>query len=453
MANLNNLARAVLPGAAASFGALRHRNYRLWFFGQMVSLAGTWMQSVAQGWLVYELALQSDPHWARFALGAVPFLGSLPTIFLMIPAGALADRLPKRTILLVTQTVMMLQALALAALTFLGIAQVWHVGLLAFTLGIANSFDAPTRQSLAVEMVEDRRDLASAIAMNSLMFNVARILGPSLGGIVLAFLGASWCFFLNGVTFIAVLVALLLMHFPPGQKRLQAEPFFRQVRVGLHYIRRHVTVRTVILLVGFSSLFGFFHAFLLPAFARDILQVGETGLGGLQTAIGVGAITGSLTVAMLGRSRYQGIILTIGSIIFPLATILFAFSRLFWLSLVGLYLAGFGFVAQNASSNTLVQSIVPDELRGRVMGVYTAMFFGTTPFCSLLAGILAQALDPSWAILIGSGLTLLFALGLAAAVPALRRPDAVPQSPHPLHDAWGREHGGGQAGCRPRTAE
>ena len=423
MANLGSLAIDWVPRAAATFGALRYRNYRLWFFGQMISLAGTWMQSVAQGWLVYELAIQSDPQWARFALGAVPFLGSLPTLFLMIPAGVLADRLPKRTILLVTQTAMMLQALALAALTFLGLAQVWHVGLLALSLGIANSFDAPTRQSLAVEMVEDRRDLASAIAMNSLMFNVARILGPSLGGIVLATLGSSWCFFLNGVTFLAVIVALLLMRFPRGTRRLQAEPFFRQVGVGLRYIRGHVIVRTIILLVGFSSLFGFFHAILLPAFARDILRVGEAGLGWLQTAIGVGAVSGSLTVAVWGRSRYQGIILTIGSLVFPLATIVFALSRFFPLSLVGLFLAGFGFVAQNASSNTLVQSIVPDELRGRVMGVYTVMFFGTAPFCSLLAGALAQALDATWAIVIGSGLTLLFALVLAAAVPALRRPD------------------------------
>lgn len=415
---------ATLPQQiAGTFGALRYHNYRLWFFGQMISLAGTWMQSVAQGWLVYELATRTDPQWARFALGAVPFAGALPTLFLMIPAGVLADRLPKRSILLVTQTVMMLQAFALATLTFLDVAQVWHVGLLAFGLGIANSFDAPTRQSLAVEMVEDRRDLASAIALNSLMFNVARIVGPSLGGIILALLGSSWCFFLNGLTFLAVLMALLLMRFPRGTRRLQAEPFFRQVGAGLRYIRGHVTVRTIILLLGFSSLFGFFHAILLPAFARDILQVGEAGLGGLQTAIGVGAVTGSLTVAVLGRSRFQGIILTVGSVVFPLATIVFALSRFFPLSLAGLFLAGFGFVAQNAASNTLVQSIVPDELRGRVMGVYTVMFFGTSPFCSLLAGSLAQALDPSWAIVIGSGLTLLFALGLAAAVPALRRPD------------------------------
>jgi MFS family permease len=264
----------------------------------------------------------------------------------------------------------------------------------------------------------------SAIAMNSLMFNMARIVGPSIGGIILAFLGPAGCFYLNAFSFLAVLTALLLMRFHPGAPKLQAEPLRAQIGAGLGYIRRHAVVRSIIALVGVSSLFGFFHAVLLPAFAVDRLKVGETGLGLLQTAIGVGAVVGAVTVAALGRSRYKGIVLTAGSLLFPVAAMVFAHSLWFPLSLLGLALAGFGFVAQNASSNTLVQSIVPDELRGRVMAVYTLMFFGTTPLGSLMAGSLAQALDPAWAVTIGSSITLLFALAVAVTVPALRQRDA-----------------------------
>ncbi len=423
MERVARLFASARQGGAVTFAALRHHNYRLWFVGQMFSLMGTWMQSVAQGWMVYDLT------GSKFLLGLITFCGSVPTMFLMIPAGALADRLPKRRILLVTQTVMMLQAVILATLALTGVLQVWHVAVLAFCLGVANSFDAPTRQALAVEMVEDRADLMSAIAMNSLMFNVARIVGPAVGGILLALLGPAWCFYLNALSFLAVLIALLRMRFSTDKPTLQAEPLGTQVLAGLRYIRGHVLVRTIIALVGFSSLFGFFHTVLLPAFAADTLQVGEAGLGYLQTTIGAGAICGSLTVAALGRSRYKGMILTAGSVVFPIAAIIFAHARSFPLALAGLAVAGFGFVTQNASSNTLVQSIVPDALRGRVMGVYTLMFFGTSPLGSLMAGSLAQGLSPSWAVTIGSGLTLLFAVVLACAVPALRRPDAAPQSP------------------------
>lgn len=419
MTSIARLLSSARQRGAITFAALRHHNYRLWFFGQMFSLMGTWMQSVAQGWVVYELT------GSKFFLGLITFSGSIPTIFLMIPAGALADRVSKRSILLVTQTAMMLQAIVLATLALTGMLQAWHVAILAFFLGLANSFDAPTRQSLTVEMVEDRADLMSAIAMNSMMFNVARIVGPAVGGILLALLGPAWCFYLNALSFLAVLVALLRMRFPSDKPTLRAEPLGRQVLTGLRYIRGHVLVRTIIALVGFSSLFGFFYGVLLPAFAADTLQVGEAGLGYLQAAIGVGAIGGSLTVAALGRSRYKGIVLTAGSIIFPIAAIVFAHARSFPLALAGLAVAGFGFVTQNASSNTLVQSIVPDELRGRVMGVYTLMFFGTSPLASLMAGSLAQALSPAWAVTIGSSLALLFAVAVAIAVPALRRPEAT----------------------------
>ena len=400
---------------SSTFAALRYRNYRLWFFGQATSLVGTWMQSVAQGWLVYQLT-GSD-----LALGAISFAGSIPTLFLMLPAGVLADRFPKRKLLLITQTVMMLCAFALAALAASGVLQVWHIGVLAFGLGVANSFDAPARQSLAVEMVEDRRDMMNAIAMNSTMFNLARIAGPAIGGVVLAQVGAVWCFALNGLSFLAVLVALWRMRLPQVALAPQNEPFAAQIVTGLRYIWGSAPIRTIIALVGVSSLFGLSYATLMPAYAVDVLQVGEAGLGSMSAAVGVGALIGSLAVASLGSFRRKGLLLAAGSLIFPLALLSFAQTRYLPLSLACLAVVGFGFVMQNATSNTLVQSIVPDDLRGRVMGAYTLTFFGTNPFGALLAGTLAQALGPALAVVLSAGVTLAFAAGVLMATPVLRR--------------------------------
>ena len=400
---------------SSTFAALRYRNYRLWFFGQATSLVGTWMQSVAQGWLVYQLT------GSKLALGAISFAGSIPTLFLMLPAGVLADRFPKRKLLLMTQTAMMLCAFALAALAASGVLQVWHIGVLAFGLGVANSFDAPARQSLAVEMVEDRRDMMNAIAMNSTMFNLARIAGPAIGGVVLAHLGAVWCFALNGLSFLAVLVALWRMRLPQVALAPQNEPFAAQIVTGLRYIWGNTPIRTIIALVGVSSLFGLSYATLMPAYVVDVLHVGEAGLGSLSAAVGVGALIGSLAVASLGSFRRKGLLLAAGSLIFPLALLSFAQTRYLPLSLACLALVGFGFVMQNATSNTLVQSIVPDDLRGRVMGAYTLTFFGTTPFGALLAGTLAQALGPALAVVLSAGVTLAFAAGVLLATPVLRR--------------------------------
>jgi MFS family permease len=399
----------------STFAALRYHNYRLWFVGQAISLMGTWMQIVAQGWLVYEMT------GSEFALGAITFAGSFPTLFLMLPAGALADRFPRRRLLLITQTMMMLCAFVLAALAAADILHVWHVGVLAFVLGVANSFDAPARQSLTVEMVEDRCDLVNAIAMNSLMFNLARVAGPAVAGFVLAAVGPTLCFTFNGLSFLAVLVALLMMRLPPITQKPQTEPLATQIAAGLRYIWQSVPIRGIILLVGVSALFGLSYATLMPAYAADVLRIGETGLGWMSTSVGVGALAGSFTVASLGRFRRKGLFLTMGSFLFPGALLLFACSRYVPLSLVCLAVAGFGWVAQNATANTLVQASVTDELRGRVMGVYTLMFFGTSPFSALLAGSLAQVLGPATAVLIGAGITLAFSVGLLLTAPALRR--------------------------------
>jgi len=415
---MNKSATVSTPRLPSTFSALRHRNFRLWFIGQTLSMVGTWMQSVAQGWLVFQLT------GSEFALGVISFIGTLPTLFLMLPAGALADRIPRRQVLLVTQTAMMLFAFILAALAATHTLQVWHIGVLAACLGVANSFDAPARQALAVEMVEDRADLMNAIALNATIFNLARVVGPAIGGVTLAAVGAAWCFALNGLSFMAVLVALLMMKLPAMHREVRTDALTLQIAEGLKYVWQTPVVRTATALVAVSSLFGFSYAVLLPAYAVDVLHVGETGLGALNTAIGIGALVGSLIVASMSRFSRKGLVLTAGSIIFPAVLILFAFSRSLWISLATLSVIGVAFVSQNAMGNTLIQIIVPDSLRGRVMAVYTLMFFGTAPFGALQAGAIAQAFGPAAGVAVGAGIALAFALFVFFAAPAVRQVEA-----------------------------
>jgi MFS family permease len=402
----------------ATFAALRYPNYRLWFIGQGISLMGTWMQWVAQGWLVYELT------GSELALGTISFFGSLPTLFLMLPAGAIADRVSRRTLLLATQTVMTVQALAMALLAATGALRVWHVAVLAAVLGLANSFDAPARLALTVDMVEDRRDLANAVALNSSLFNMARIVGPAVGGFLLAGLGATWCFALNGLSFLAVLIALWRMSFPPLQPASYPAPMAVQIKAGLSYVVHHEAVRIIIALVSVSSLFGFGYATLMPAYAADVLHVGETGLGTLNAVVGVGALVGSLMAASLGRFPRKGLVLMVGSVLFPVAILVFALSDSFALSAVTLAVLGFAFVTQTAMAQTLVQCIVPNALRGRVLSVFSFAFFGTAPFASLFAGAVAQAWGIPAGVGIGGGITLAFSLLVLFAVPSLARLEA-----------------------------
>lgn len=400
-----------------AFSALRHRNYQLWFFGQMVSLIGTWMQSVAQGWLVYQIT------GSILALGTISFLGTLPTLFLMLPAGAIIDRIPKKKLLLATQSVMMLCAFTLSLLTITGLVAVWHIGLLALILGVTQSFDAPARQSLAVEMVEDRRDLPSAIALNSMMFNLARIAGPALAGIVLAAVGTFWCFFLNGVSFIAVIIALLVMRLPAFVARSQRQPMAQEILIGIKYVWRNILVRNVIVVVGVATLFGTTYAVLLPAFAADVLHAGEIGLGYLSTAVGVGALVGSLTVASLGSTHHKGTLLIVGNLSLPIALLLFAVSHSLPMAMVSLALVGCATVAQNATANTLIQLLIPDELRGRIMSLYMLVFFGSGPFNALQAGVLGQSLGPGLAVAIGAIVMLVVGVIVLFSAPALRKTD------------------------------
>lgn len=361
------------------------------------------MQNVSQPWLVYDLT-QSPMY-----LGIVSFASAVPIIFLSLWAGVFIDRMPKRKLLLITQTLAMTQAFLLAADVFLGWVQPWHIVIFAFALGTINAFDAPARQAFVIEMV-GKEDLQNAIGLNAAMFQAARIIGPSIAGILLALIGPAWCFFLNGLSFIAVILCLRQMDVKPvvGAKR-DANPL-AQMREGLGYIRRNQTVLTLLGMTAVSNIFAFGYSALMPAFARDVLRGGPETLGWLSASVGVGALTGALTVASLGNFKHKGVLLTTGNLFFPAMVLCFAASNILPLSMLILVGAGLGFMIQNAMANTLVQMSVPDHLRGRVMSVYMLVFQGFFPIGSLMAGTIAQY----FGVPIGAafGGTLAFAAGL-----------------------------------------
>ncbi|MFA5058198.1 MAG: MFS transporter [Opitutaceae bacterium] len=396
-----------------TFAALRHRNYRLFFFGQLVSLVGTWMQNVAQAWLVY--VLTGSP----FKLGVVSFCAGVPVLAFSLWAGVVADRVPKRRLLLLTQTAMMTLAFLLAADMFLGTLQWWHIALLAFLLGTANAFDAPARQAFVVEMV-GRRELMNAIALNSAMFNAARIIGPALAGVTLAAIGTRWCFVLNGVSFLAVIAGLALMDVRPYVGAAATESPFRQMRDGISYIWHHPTVRPLITLVAVSNMFALGYMALLPALAQDILHAGTVGYGLMSTAIGMGALAGALVIASLGNYQHKGLVLTAGNLLFPTMVLAVALSRSYHLTLGLLVVAGLGFMTQNATANTLVQTTVPDGLRGRVMSVYMMVFLGFFPIGSLIAGSVAEKFGVPAGAAFGGVMALLYSLYLFWRIPQIR---------------------------------
>jgi MFS family permease len=397
-----------------TFSALRYHNFRLYWFGQMISLAGTWMQSVAQGWLVYELT-----H-SPFALGLVGFAASLPVLLFSLFGGVLADRVNRRSLLVATQTLSMIQAFLLAGLTFTGLVQVWHVILLAFTLGAINAFDNPARQAFVVEMV-DREDLMNAIALNSTVFNLARVLGPAIAGALLALVGVTACFFLNGVSFLAVIAGLLAMNLRPTRRPARIGSMWTNLADGLRYIRADPTVLTLIALVAVIGIFGMPYATLMPIFADQVLHVGEQGYGFLLSMMGLGALIGALGVASLGNFRHKGWLLTAGDLLFPAMLLLFSLSRSFVVSAFLLMGVGAALVSRAATTNTLVQTMIPDELRGRVMSVYTMMFLGMTPLGAFQAGVVANWSSAPFAVgysAVVCGLSALLVLWL---LPQVRR--------------------------------
>jgi MFS family permease len=395
-----------------TFRALRHRNYQLFFAGQLISLIGTWMDQVAESWLVYRLT------GSALLLGTVAFASQIP-VFLLAPiGGAVADRVDRRKILVVTQTSMMLLTFVLAWLTLSHRVQIWHIVTLAALTGVVNALDLPARQAFVVDMVA-REDLVNAIALNSSMFNGARIVGPSLAGIVVAAIGEGWCFFANGVSFIAVIAGLLLMRIDRPRLAIEGSPL-ENILEGFRFVAGTGPVRALMLLLGLVSFTAMPYAVLMPLFADQILHGGPKALGLLMGCSGMGALGGALTLAMRKTVYGLGAWVAASCAGFGVALLLFAFSRSLWLSCALLLPVGFCIMIQMASSNTLIQSMVPDRLRGRVMSVYAMTFMGMAPFGALLAGSLAHTLGAPWTVAIGGLISIVGAAVFGLKLPALR---------------------------------
>lgn len=399
---------------ARTFTALRHRNYRLWFIGQAISLFGTWMQMTAVGFLVFDLT--RSPAY----LGYVGFASGVPAWLFMMYGGVVADRMARRTLLILTQTAMMILAFILAAMTFLHIIQPWQIIILAFFFGIANAFDAPARHAFVTEMV-GHADLTNAIALNSTMFNLGIALGPAVSGVTYAFFGPGWCFAINGVSFIAIIVALHLMKLPARDPSAVSRSSRGDIKEGLRYASSHPVIRTALVLIGVSGLFGSAFLTLIPAWAVKILHGNAATNGWLQSARGVGALISALLIASLGRFSFRGKLLTAGTFVLPILLFVFAFAR--WLPLSLLLLVGIGgaLVVIMNLSNALIQSHVEERLRGRVMGIYSLAFFGLLPLGSLWTGALAQWKGEPISIAAGAVVTLGFAAAAWVFAPSLRR--------------------------------
>ncbi len=398
-----------------TFSALKHPNYRLWFYGQLVSLIGTWMQNTAQGYLVFQLT-----HSPAY-LGYVGFAGGLPSLLFTLFGGVIADRMSRRTLMVITQSAMMVLAFILAGLFFSGLVQPWHIIVMAFLLGIANAFDAPARQSMVVELVDDRADLTNAIALNSTMFNAATVVGPATAGFTYALLGAGWCFTINGLSFIAVILALGLMKLKPVARISRQISAVKQIREGFQYVMKNGTIRMLITNLGIVTLLGLGMVNLLPDWAVKILHGDVTTNGLLIAARGAGALMGALAVAALGRYRMRGKLWSTGSFILALLMVIFAFTRWQPLSLVILVGLGLSFMLVANTSNAMVQSIVTDDLRGRVMSIYTLVFFGAMPIGSLLTGVLADRFGEALTVTVSGIILFGFAAWVWVRSPELRR--------------------------------
>jgi len=363
--------------------ALRHRNYRLFFGGQSLSLIGTWMTQVASSWLVYRLTNSA------LLLGMVSFSGQIPALLLTPFAGVWVDRWDRRTVLKVTQVLAMLESLALAVMVFSGHENIWYILALTMFQGAVNAFDIPARQTFVVEMIEDRADLPNAIALNSSMMNGARLVGPSIAGAIIAVAGEGYCFLIDGISYIAVIASLMLMVTKPGEEKIH-ENLFSSLKAGWQYVIGYDPIRSILALIAFISLVGLPYTVLLPVFASEILHGGPNTFGLLTGATGLGAFISAILLAMRKSIVGLGKRMAITSLTFGAALIAFAFSQIFWLSMVLMLLVGFSMMQVIASGNTILQTIVDEDKRGRVMSFYTLAFIGAAPIGSLLAGALAN---------------------------------------------------------------
>jgi MFS family permease len=402
-------------GYSHAWRALKHRNFRLFFGGQSISLIGTWMTRLAASWLVFRLT------GSALLLGTISFAGQIPTFIFAPFAGVWVDRLDRRQVLVWTQALSMVQSLALAGLTLSHHITIhWVLGL-SVMQGIINAFDMPGRQAFMVQMVEDRRDLSNAIAINSSMVNMARLVGPSLAGMLIAVSSEGWCFLVDGISYIAVIVSLLLMRIHVAAVKRKVTSTFTDMKVGWTYVSEFLPVRTILMLFAVVSLMGMPFVVLMPIFAARVLHGGPHTLGFLMGAMGVGALISALSLA--ARKSVLGLVrmIPMAAAVFGFGLIGFGLSRVLWLSMIAVMIAGMGMMQGMAGSNTIIQTLVPEDKRGRVMSYYTMAFMGMSPFGSLLAGSLAHAIGAPWTVIANGSAVLVGAAWFWIQLPAVRR--------------------------------
>ncbi len=413
------MSSSAVPGETATrtstLSALQYPAFRLYFIGQLVSVSGTWMQAIAQQVVIYDLTK------SELALGLVACAQGLPSLVLTPFAGVIVERMPRRRILVLTQSALMVLAFILAWLQFANILQVWHIIALSFGVGVANALDAPARQAFVVEMV-GKEHLPSGIVLNSMMFNMARIVGPALGGLALKGLGPAWCFFLNGASFLAVLISLIVMIVPNPNYRSSARMLIWQpLNEGYQFARTHPTIWPILLLSTVTSTIGLTFSVLVPSFADQILHDTQLGTAALSTAQGVGAVLAGFAVARANGTGRRGQVMVLATILAPITVIFFAFTTSYLSSLPLIGLAGLAFISQYVLMNTLIQTQVPDEFRGRVLSLYTLTFMGLNPFGSLAIGLIAQGVGTLAAILLYGVVTLVGVSLIVWRAPQLRR--------------------------------
>ena len=395
--------------------ALRHRNFRLFFGGQTISLVGTWMTRIATAWLVYRLTGSS------LLLGTVSFAGQIPTFLLAPLAGVIVDRSDRRRVLIWTQTLAMIQSLLLAVLTLTHRINITEVLILSSFQGLINAFDMPGRQAFMMQMVEDRADLSNAIAINSSMVNVARLIGPSIAGMVIAVSSEGWCFLIDGISYIAVIISLFMMHVPATVVRRATSSMFQQMREGWDYVSSFTPIRDILILFALISLMGMPYMVLMPVFAARVLHGGAHTLGFLMGAAGAGALISAFSLVMRRSVRGLTKMIPIAAVVFGAGLVLFGFSHRVWLSLVLMLLVGFGMLQGMTASNTIIQTLSPEDKRGRVMSYYTAAFMGMAPFGSLLAGSLAHWIGAPRTVLFTGSCCIAGGLWFWSRLPAIRR--------------------------------
>lgn len=402
------------PQRAPLRHVFRHRNYRLFFAGQLLSLMGSWMQTVGQAWLVYRLT------GSPLALGLIGFLQQGPVFFLSAFGGTIADRVDRRRLIIATQAIFLVQATVLATLVFTGTAQLWHVAVLALVFGIANAVDIPARQSFTVEMV-GREDLQSAISLNSMMFNMARVVGPSLGGVIIAAVGEGWCFAINAVSYLAVIGSLLAMNMARYVRPAERKNPIADLVEGFRFVVGNPEIRTALLAMALTSFAGGPYMTMMPVFAQDVLHAGADGYGLLMTAIGCGAFVGAFALSYVKRETLRALP-SVAAIVFGVSMMAFSMTQAYWLAVILILPTSFSLMIQGSSTNLAIQMNIDDRMRGRVMAYYTMSFLGMMPFGSLTAGALAHYIGVPLTLTLGG---LVCALGGVAAMWLRKRRDRV----------------------------